>query len=139
MRQTIQRFNPSTIKLMNDYAFPFEKLRVWQDAREWISSVHEITENFPKSENYNLTSQLDRASVSVAANLAEGAGRTSMKDQAHFSQISYGSLMESACLTILASDRGYIDDEKLTEQRKSISGIANQINSLRKSQLSRAK
>ena len=125
--------------MKEDYVFPFEKLRVWQDAREWVSSVHKMTKSFPKSENYNLTSQLDRASVSVAANLAEGVGRTSMKDQAHFSQISYGSLMESACLTILASDRCYIDDLKLAEQRKSISGIANQINSLRKSQLSRAK
>ena len=125
--------------MKEDYLFPFEKLRVWQDAREWISSVHEVTQSFPKSESYNLTSQLERASVSVAANLAEGSGRTSLKDQAHFSQISYGSLMESACLTLLASDRGYIEESKLNEQRESISSIANQINSLRKSQLSRAK
>ncbi len=121
-----------------DYQFPFEKLRVWQEARSWIGSVYQITAGFPQKEAFNLTSQLNRASVSVAANLAEGAGRVSPKDQAHFSQIAYGSLMEAACLAILSADRGHIDPDQLTGQRKTIAGLANQINALRQSQLARA-
>lgn len=122
----------------SDYQFPFEKLRVWQDARSWIGSVYQLTTAFPQSEAFNLTSQLNRASVSVAANLAEGAGRVSPKDQAHFSQIAYGSLMESACLAILSSDRGHIASDQLAGQRETIAGLANQINALRQSQLARA-
>ena len=120
-----------------EYQFPFEKLRVWQDARAWVGEVYSLTDRFPSSEAYNLTAQLRRASVSVAANLAEGAGRTSAKDQAHFSQIAYGSLMESACLEILAADRGLIPPETLAAQREHVAALSNQINALRNSQLAR--
>ena len=121
----------------SDYQLPFEKLRVWQEARLWIASVYEITAEFPQREAFNLTSQLNRASVSVATNLAEGSGRVSAKDQAHFSQIAYSSLMESACLEILSADRGLITAEQLAAQRETIAGLANQINALRHSQLAR--
>ncbi len=121
----------------SDYQFPFEKLRVWQDARGWVGSVYQLTAAFPRSEAFNLTSQLNRASVSVAANLAEGSGRVSPKDQAHFSQIAYGSLMESACLAILSADSGLIAPDQLADQRETIAGLANQINALRQSQLAR--
>ena len=120
-----------------DYQFPFEKLRVWQDARGWIGTIYQLTSTFPQREAFNLTSQLNRASVSVAANLAEGTARVSPKDQAHFSQIAYGSLMESACLAILSADRGLIESDQLTSQRETIAGLANQINALRQSQLAR--
>jgi four helix bundle protein len=120
-----------------DYQFPFEKLRVWQEARGWIGSVYQLTATFPQREAFNLTSQLNRASVSVATNLAEGSGRVSAKDQSHFSQIAYASLMESACLEILSADRGLITTDQLTSQREIIAGLANQINALRQSQLAR--
>ena len=120
------------------YQFPFEKLRVWQDARSWISSVYELTSRFPSAEAFNLTAQLNRASVSVAANLAEGSARVSLKDQAHYSQIAYASLMESACLTILSADRSLISPDQLSVQREIIAGLANQINALRQSQVARA-
>src|SRR2546423_4801816 len=84
------------------HVYPFEKLRVWQSARSLIKNVYRATKFFPCSETYGLTSQTNRAAVSVAANLAEGASRTSRKDQAHFSQIAYGSLMELAGLLIVA-------------------------------------
>jgi four helix bundle protein len=92
---------------MSDYKFPFEKLRVWQDARSWVKGIYLETRTFPADEKFGMTSQLNRAAVSGAANLAEGSSRTSPKDQAHFSQLAYGSLMESACLLILAEDLGY--------------------------------
>jgi four helix bundle protein len=120
------------------YEFSFEKLRVWQDARGWVHSIYALTRRFPSSENYGLTSQLNRASVSVVANLAEGAGRVSPRDQAHFSQLAYGSLMESMCLLLVASDQGFLSGSDLENQRTAIEQIANQINALRISQLARS-
>ncbi|HEY1080747.1 MAG TPA: four helix bundle protein, partial [Prosthecobacter sp.] len=86
--------------------FPFEKLEVWQDARRLVGAVYQETKDFPKSELYGMTSQINRAAVSVANNLAEGAARASMKDQAHFSNQAYGSLMETASDLIIATDLG---------------------------------
>lgn len=69
--------------------FPFEKLEVWQDARKLVRSVYECAGAFPSAERFGLASQLTRASVSVANNLAEGSGCSSLKDQAHFSNQAY--------------------------------------------------
>ncbi len=102
---------------MSDYLFSFEKLRVW---------------------SFGLTSQLNRAAVSVGANLAQGSGRTSAKDQGHFSQFAYGSLMESARLLIPAGDQESIKEIQLNEQRDIIAGLSNQINPLRNAQFPRA-
>jgi four helix bundle protein len=121
--------------MSDEYVFSFEKLRVWQQAREWIGQVYSITDQFPKSEAYNMTSQMNREAVSVATNLAEGSARNTGKDQAHFSGLSYSSLMETAYLSILAADRGYLDQEQLGLQGAEISAIANQIHALRQSQL----
>ncbi len=84
--------------------FPFEKLEVWQDARRLVHDVYACSREFPKEERFGLTSQLTRAAVSVVNNLAEGSGRSSLKDQAHFSNQAYGSLMETACDLILVTD-----------------------------------
>jgi four helix bundle protein len=124
--------------MVTNHQFSFEKLRVWQDARSWVSSIYEMTSRFPPKEAHNLTSQLNRASVSGAANMAEGSARISMKGQTHFSQIAYGSLMEAACLILLASDLSLILPEQLVAQRKKIAGLSNQINALRQTQIARA-
>jgi len=89
------------------HVYPFEKLRVRESARRLVSSVYKATRTFPRSELCGLTSQTNRAAVSVPANLAEGSSRSSRKDQAHFSQIAYGSLMELACLLVLAVDLAF--------------------------------
>jgi four helix bundle protein len=123
--------------MKQDFEFPFERLRVWQQAREWIGTIYAMTQTFPKAEQYNFTSQMNRAALSVATNVAEGSARISGKDQAHFSSIAYGSLMETACLSILACDRGYISSDSVSRQRKEIAAISNQINALRNSQLSK--
>ena len=59
------------------YVYPFEKLRVWQDARRLVKNAYAATRKFPRSEIYALTSQTNRAALSVAANLAEGSARLS--------------------------------------------------------------
>jgi four helix bundle protein len=117
------------------HVYPFEKLRVWQDARDLIKSVYRLTKVYPRSEIYGLTSQTNRAAISVAANLAEGSSRTSRKDQAHFSQIAYGSLMELSCLLIVAVDLEFLSADREAILRHEIESVSRQLNALRKAQL----
>lgn len=117
--------------------FAYEKLSVWQDARGLIRHIYAHTRGFPKSEAFGLTSQLNRAVVSVACNLAEGSARMSAKDQAHFSQISYSSLMEVSCLLTISSDLDYIPKDKLPELRQQILILSARIHKLRQAQLAR--
>jgi four helix bundle protein len=134
-----QQINHPMEGRMNDYLFPYERLQTWQDARTLVKSVYELTGTFPGTEKFGLVSQLNRAAVSVASNLAEGSSRTSFKDQGHFSQLAYSSLMEVACQITLTSDLMYVTQSDLLNMRQDISVLANKINALRKSQLKRAK
>src|ERR1700720_1875551 len=110
--------------------YAFEKLRVWQAARELAREIYLKTSKFPKREIYGLTSQCNRAAVSIAANLAEGSSRRSRKDQAHFSEIAYGSLMELACLPILSKDIGILLEDSEKSLRESIEEVSTQLNAL---------
>ena len=92
--------------------FRFEKLDVWQRAMEWNDQIYRVTNRFPKGEQFGLTSQLRRSSISVAANIAEGCARTSNKDFARFVEISYGSLMEATCECIVAKRQKYLSEEE---------------------------
>jgi four helix bundle protein len=116
--------------------FTFEKLRVWQEARKLVRSVYQVTDEFPRREVFGLISQLNRAVVSVACNLAEGTARTSAKDQAHFTQLAYSSLMEVACLVLICTDNRFLSDQKATELRGAIQGLSAGINALHRTQIS---
>lgn len=74
--------------------FGFEKLDVWQVAIEFADEIYRTTQRFPSDERFGLTSQLRRSAVSIAANVAEGAGRNSKPEFIRFLAVSYGSLME---------------------------------------------
>ena len=91
-----------------EYQFGFEKLKVWQNSRELIVSVYKITNDFPKEEKYCLADQIRRAVISVASNLAEGSSRISVKDQAHFTNLAYSSLMEVLNQLYISNDLNYI-------------------------------
>ncbi len=118
--------------------FPFEKLEVWQSARLLVKNVYQNTKRFPKEETFGLTSQLKRASVSIANNLAEGSARSSFKDQAHFTSLAHGSLMETACDVILATDLGFISDAEAAPLLDTAYDLSVRIHNLRQSQLKRA-
>ena len=117
--------------------YSFEKLRVWQAARELAKQVYLTTANFPQREMYGPTSQCNRAAVSVAANLAEGSSRRSRKDQAHFSEIAYGSLTELACLLILGKDVGVLSEKSEADLRGAIEHVSAQLNALHRNQRTR--
>ncbi len=120
------------------YLFAHEKLRVWQDARVLIGKAYELTRKLPKSEMFGLASQLNRAAVSVACNIAEGSARTSSKDQAHFSQLAFSSLMETDCLITVCGDLGFASREDAAYLRGLVQALSRQINSLRQTQLTRS-
>src|SRR2546423_15724399 len=117
--------------------YAFEKLRVWQSARQLAKAIYLTTSKFPSREIYGLTSHCNRTAVSVAANLAEGSSRQSRKDQAHFSEIAYSSLMELACLLIVAKDVAVLSEEAEKSLRKTIEEVSAQLNALHRSQRGR--
>ena len=114
-------------------SYSFETLKAWQEARKLVVSVYHFLDGFPNFENYALCDQIRRAIVSVPSNLAEGSGRTSLKEQVHFIEISYGSLMEAYNQLIIASDLNYISVESLDALRPQIDDVARMLNGLRMS------
>jgi len=85
----------------------FEDLIVWQKAHEFVLAVYRFTDKFPKGEIYGLTSQLRRAAVSIAANIAEGFKKSGRSDKARFLNISQGSIEECRYYLMLARDLQY--------------------------------
>jgi len=86
----------------------YEDLEVWQRAHALTITVYRITESFPRSEMFGLTSQIRRASNSIGANLAEGCGRWSDTELARYVQIAMGSAAESQNHLRLARDLGFL-------------------------------
>jgi four helix bundle protein len=101
----------------------FTDLVVWQKAHAMVLAVYRLTEGFPKSELYALTSQLRRAAVSIPANLAEGFRKRGSADKLRFYNIAQGSLEEVRYYFILAQDLGYADTSALHEQLAEVSRL----------------
>ncbi len=91
---------------MRDYS----KIEAWKLADDLAVTVYEHTRTFPREELYGLTSQLRRAAVSVAANIAEGASRDSKRDYLHFLYIARGSLNEASYFIHLSHRLKYLPD-----------------------------
>jgi four helix bundle protein len=90
----------------------FRKLIVWQKAHQLVLLIYKLTEKFPKAEIYALTSQLQRAAVSVAANIAEGYGYGRDGQTGRFLEIARGSLSEVEYYLILCQDLRYISTDE---------------------------
>jgi four helix bundle protein len=88
----------------------YTRLEVWQLAIEFCVDVYRVTQAFPRTEMYGLTRQLREAAVSVSANIAEGSGRRSKAEFAHFLAIAEGSLREAETLIHVAHRIGYVAD-----------------------------
>ena len=73
---------------------PHKKLRLWGLVIDFIADIYKLTKNFPNDEKYVLVPQLRRAAISIASNIAEGAGRTGKQEKIHFFVIARGSLSE---------------------------------------------
>lgn len=90
----------------------FEDILAWQKAHSFVINVYQTTRSFPDYERFALSSQFQRAAVSIAANIAEGYKKLSKADKLRFLNISQGSLEECRYYCILSRDLGYIDESR---------------------------
>ena len=122
---------------MDGKIYAFEKLEVWQLSRTFVTTIYKLISTFPHEERYALCDQIRRAAISVPSNIAEGCARTYPKEQKHFIEIAYSSLMEVYCQLIIAIDLGYTTTENVNEVKTLIDRIAQMLNALRASQTKR--
>jgi four helix bundle protein len=101
----------------------FRDLTLWKKAHFLVLSVYSLTKHFPKYELYGLTSQLKRAAVSIAANIAEGFKKRTTPEKLRFLNIAQGSLEECRYYLILAEDLGYALTEQILSQLEEVSKI----------------
>lgn len=123
---------------MNEAKYSYKNLDVYKEAKILVMMVYKLLKQFPKEEQYALCDQLRRAVISIPSNVAEGSGRTSMKDQAHFIEIAFGSLMEVDCQMDIAHDLGYITQNELDTICPQISRIAAMLSVMRNKCLQRS-
>ena len=95
--------------------FGFQKLEIYQLAKDIVKYNYHLTGEFPSGEKYALVQQMNRAAVSIPSNIAEGTSRKSGKDKKHFIHMAYGSMMELVCQMEIALDLGYIDKNSYDE------------------------
>ena len=101
---------------MNDFKrYNFKKLKIWQMGLELSKFTLDLTDTFPTYEKYGLKSQMDRYSISIPSNIAEGCSRSSNKDFSRFLEIAIGSIFEIETQLLISFDLGYINQIKLDE------------------------
>lgn len=109
---------------------PHENLKAWSKSVDFVIVIYQSTNRFLKEEKYGLTSQIRRAAVSITANIAEGAGRNSKKEFAHFVSNAQGSASELETELIIANRLGYLSDELFAELLAYLEGIGRLITGL---------
>lgn len=115
-----------------EYKYSFEKLEVWNDARNLVKMIYLQTDNFPEKERFGLSSQMQRAVVSIVSNIAEGVSRNSVKEKIRFVELAYGSLMELYCQLYVSVDLDYLTPNTFTLIKVEIDKIANKANALKR-------
>ena len=115
----------------------FRELIVWKNSIDLSNRIYQLTRSFPPSELYALTSQMQRAVVSISANIAEGSGRATNKDFAHFLSIALGSAYELETELVLAHNFGYVSSveyneiiDMIVEVQKMLHNLMNKFNNI---------
>ena len=118
----------------------FKNLIVYQKSKELVKQVYALLKQFPDDERFALCGQMRRAAISIPSNIVEGMARLSTKDQSHFLNIAYGSLMEVLAQMDVACDLGYISNDEFNEidklidtEAKLLTGLATKCKSLNSS------
>ena len=110
----------------------YQDLKVWNIAMQLALEVYRITEPFPQSERFGITSQLRRAAVSVASNIAEGHARSTRGEFRNFLSIARGSVREIEVQLILAEQLGYVASPMLIKARDHCDAISRMITNLKR-------
>jgi len=108
----------------------FRDLEVWRVSMDLVVKVYEITREFPKSEQFGLASQLQRSAVSIPSNIAEGSGRGTRKDFAHFLDQARGSLFEVITQLEISRSLNFGDSDKLDAIQMEYEILGMRINAL---------
>jgi len=122
---------------MISFDFSYRKLNVYQLSKILVTDVYKLVKRFPKEETYALCDQMRRAVISIPSNIAEGTSKASPKEQFHFIEIAYGSLMEIMCQTEIAYDQHYITQDDLSMIEEKIVSIYKMLSSMQASLRSR--
>ncbi|MBP5514233.1 MAG: four helix bundle protein [Bacteroidaceae bacterium] len=113
--------------------FSFEGLEVYRCARELVKGIYILQNKFPKEEKYALGDQIRRSATSITSNIAEGSGRSSIREKIHFIEIAFGSMTESFSQLQNAQDLGYLLEADIDKLRPLYSRVAALLSNLRKS------
>lgn len=101
---------------MNDTKIKsFTDLNTWKEGHKLVLAIYSLTKKFPKSEIFGLSSQMQRAAVSVTSNIAEGFGRQGVKEKVQFYYQAHGSLTELKNQLFISKDVGYIESKDFEE------------------------
>ena len=111
-------------------SYKYQDLIAWQRAKAFATNIYRATEHFPKTEIYGLTSQLRRAAVSVASNIAEGQGRLTRGEFCHFLGQARGSLLELETQLAIAVDLALLEEGEFCNLQKKSSEIQRLLNGL---------
>lgn len=109
----------------------YKRLDAYIMAKELVRIVYEATKRFPDDEKFVLCNQIRRASISVPSNIAEGLARSAIKEQCHFLDIAFGSLMETDCQLEIARDLNYISNNEYDTMYEKIHTLAKLITGLK--------
>lgn len=101
----------------------YRKYVVWQKSHQLVLDIYPVTSTFPKSEQFNLISQINRACISIPTNIAEGCGRETQKELIRFLYISSGSAHELEYLLLVSKDLNFIDENLYTKLHSDINEI----------------
>ena len=112
---------------MND--FFYKKVDAYHIAKDFVIYVYSLLEKYPQKENYALCDQIRRAVISVPSNIAEGLGRSSIKERIHFLEIAFGSLYEVSCQLDISESLGYEAELKAEHLSKVMSGLKHYLES----------
>ena len=105
----------------------FEDLPIWQDARQVVAEIYELTRIGDFARDFGLRDQIQRASVSVVSNIAEGFDYGSNKQFVHYLNIAKASASEVRAQLILAMDVGYISEEEQAKLKAKLKQLSKQI------------
>ena len=114
----------------------YKKLDTYIKAKDLVKQIYALTKAFPDEEKYALTNQIRRAVISVPSNIAEGLSRSTIKEQCHFLDIAFGSLMEVDCQLEIACDLSYTTKEEYDNIYLEIKQLAKMLIGLKSHRLS---
>lgn len=108
----------------------FRELDIWKDSIQLVKAIYNLTESLPESEKFGLISQMNRCSISIPSNIAEGCAKDSQKDFVRFLQMSLGSAFELETQLEICIALGFIKKDSITSIVQSIEKLQKQIKSL---------